>query len=67
MISKISKYFVEVKRELGKVSWLNKQELRGSTIVVLVFSMIVVLFLFPIILGYDLKKKADVFEEKEKL
>lgn len=48
MISKISKYFVEVKRELGKVSWLNKQELRGSTIVVLVFSLIVVLFLFLI-------------------
>jgi len=48
MIGKISKYFVEVKRELGKVSWLNKQELRGSTIVVLVFSLIVVLFLFLI-------------------
>ena len=48
MIGKISKYFVEVKRELAKVSWLNKQELRGSTIVVLVFSLIVVLFLFLI-------------------
>ena len=48
MIGKISKYFVEVKRELGKVSWLNKQELRGSTIVVLVFSLMVVLFLFLI-------------------
>tara|TARA_B100000029_G_scaffold74388_1_gene66280 strand:+ start:196 stop:378 length:183 start_codon:yes stop_codon:yes gene_type:complete len=48
MIGKISKYFVEIKREMGKVSWLNKQELRGSTIVVLVFSLIVVLFLFLI-------------------
>ena len=48
MIGKISKYFVEIKREMGKVSWLNKQELRGSTIVVLVFSLIVVLFLFII-------------------
>ena len=48
MIGRISKYFVEIKKEMGKVSWLNKQELRGSTIVVLVFSLIVVLFLFVI-------------------
>ena len=48
MIGKISKYFGEIKKEMGKVSWLNKQELRGSTIVVLVFSLIVVLFLFLI-------------------
>ena len=48
MISRISRYFGEIKKEMGKVSWLNKQELRGSTIVVLVFSLIVVLFLFVI-------------------
>tara|TARA_Y100001960_G_C14228500_1_gene612580 strand:- start:351 stop:512 length:162 start_codon:yes stop_codon:yes gene_type:complete len=33
-------------------------------ILVLVISMII-LFFFPIILGYDLKKRADDFEEKE--
>ena len=48
MFSKIGKYFFEVKKELGKVSWLNRQELRGSTIVVLVFCLILVLFLFVI-------------------
>ena len=48
MIGRISRYFGEIKKEMGKVSWLNKQELRGSTIVVLVFSLIVVLFLFVI-------------------
>ena len=48
MIGRISKYFVEIKKEMEKVSWLNKQELRGSTIVVIVFSLIVVLFLFVI-------------------
>ena len=48
MIGRISRYFVEIKKEMGKVSWLNKQELRGSTIVVIVFSLIVVLFLFVI-------------------
>ncbi len=48
MFSKIGKYFFEVKKELGKVSWLNRQELRGSTIVVLAFCIILVFFLFVI-------------------
>ena len=48
MFSKIGKYFFEVKKELGKVAWLNKQELRGSTIVVLAFCVILVFFLFVI-------------------
>ena len=48
MFSKIGKYFFEVRKELGKVSWLNAQELRGSTIVVLAFCVILVFFLFII-------------------
>ena len=48
MFNKIGKYFFEVKKELGKVSWLNRQELRGSTIVVLAFCIILILFLFVI-------------------
>ena len=35
--------------------------------ILLLVVSILVLFLFPIILGYDLKKKADVSEEKEKI
>ena len=48
MISKIARYFFEIKKEMSKVSWLNREELRGSTIVVLTFSLIVVLFLFVV-------------------
>ena len=39
-------YFSGVKLELKKVSWINKQELIGSTMVVLVFAMILGLFLY---------------------
>ena len=46
MFSRIAKYFFEIKKEMNKVSWLNSQELRGSTIVVLAFSIVVILFLF---------------------
>jgi len=35
--------------------------------ILLLVVSIIVLFLFPVILGYDLKKKADIFEEKEKI
>ena len=48
MFSKIGKYFFEVRKELSKVAWLNRQELRGSTIVVLAFCIILVMFLFVI-------------------
>ena len=39
-------YFSGVKLELKKVSWIGKQELIGSTMVVLVFAMILGLFLY---------------------
>tara|TARA_Y100000741_G_scaffold98795_1_gene73339 strand:+ start:66 stop:248 length:183 start_codon:yes stop_codon:yes gene_type:complete len=48
MFNKIGKYFFEVRKELSKVAWLNRQELRGSTIVVLSFCIILILFLFVI-------------------
>ena len=41
-------YFSSVKLELKKVSWINKQELIGSTMVVLVFAMILGLFLYAL-------------------
>ena len=41
-------YFSGVKLELKKVSWINKQELIGSTMVVLVFAMILGLFLYAL-------------------
>ena len=41
-------YFSGVKLELKKVSWISKQELIGSTMVVLLFAMILGLFLYAL-------------------
>ena len=45
-MSKFFGYFSSVKLEMKKVSWSNKQELMGSTIIVLVFAIILGLFLW---------------------
>ena len=51
MIQKISQYFSGVQVEVKKVTWLSKQELFGSTIVVGVFSVMVAIFLFLVDFG----------------
>ena len=51
MFNSISDYFSGVKREMGKVSWLSKNEILGSTFVVGLFSIIVALFLFIVDFG----------------
>jgi len=51
MFEKIGQYFSSVQTELKKVSWLSKDELLGSTIIVGVFSLIVSIFLFVIDFG----------------
>mgnify|MGYP001185385949 CR=1 FL=1 len=51
MIGKISEYFSGVKVELRKVTWLSKQEMLGSTVIVGVFSAIIALFLFVVDFG----------------
>jgi len=51
MIQKISQYFNGVQVEVKKVTWLSKQELLGSTIVVGVFSVMVAIFLFLVDFG----------------
>ena len=47
----IRTYFNDVKIELKKVSWLSKNEMLGSTLVVWVFSIIVAIFLFVVDFG----------------
>ena len=44
-------YFSDVKIELKKVTWLSKNEMLGSTLVVWVFAIIVALFLFVVDFG----------------
>jgi len=45
MFSKIKKFIKEVRYELSKVTWPSRKELMGSTIVVIVVSIIVALYI----------------------
>ena len=38
--SKVTQFFKEVRVELGKVTWPSREELIGSTIIVIVLSLI---------------------------
>ena len=44
-------YFDDVKVELRKVTWLSKNEMLGSTMVVWIFAIIVSIFLFVVDFG----------------
>ena len=46
MIKKIMQFGSDVKYEMSKVSWPDWDGLKGSTYVVLVFSLILTLYLF---------------------
>ena len=45
MLEKLTKYWKETVGELRKMSWPTRQELTGSTIVVVVVSLIVAVFI----------------------
>ena len=47
-MKRIKSYFNQVTIEMRKVSWLSKEELMGSTMVVGLFAVILSLFLFVI-------------------
>ena len=47
-MKRIKSYFNQVAIEMKKVSWLSKEELMGSTMVVGLFAVILSLFLFVI-------------------
>ena len=51
MINKISQYFNGVQIEMKKVTWLSKQEMMGSTLIVGVFSVLIAIFLFIVDFG----------------
>jgi len=46
MFAKINKFMREVQQEMSKVSWPTREELRGSTIVVLIVSFIFATFTY---------------------
>ncbi len=45
MFEKITKFFSDVYQELGKVAYPSRQELIGSTIVVVIMSLLVSIFI----------------------
>jgi preprotein translocase subunit SecE len=57
MIKRISTFLTEVRGELAKVSWSTREELMGSTAVVLVFTALMTFFIGVIdfLLSFALK------------
>ena len=51
MIQKISQYFNGIQVEMKKVTWLSKEEMLGSTLIVGVFSILIAIFLFFVDFG----------------
>ena len=50
-MNKIINYFKSISVELRKVSWLTKEQLINSTVIVGVFSILVAVFLFILDFG----------------
>ncbi len=48
MIKKLQEFLRGVESEMKKVSWPTFEELRGSTAVVMVLSLILIIFLFAV-------------------
>ena len=51
MFKNISDYFKSISSEIRKVSWMNKQQIINSTIIVGIFSFIIAMFLFVLDVG----------------
>jgi preprotein translocase subunit SecE len=48
MFQKVTTYFNDVGQELSKVSWPTREELFGSTAVVIVLCLILAVFIFGV-------------------
>jgi len=46
MISRIQRFFEDVKKEMGKVSWPTREELGNSTLIVVVVTFLFTIFIF---------------------
>ena len=51
MIRKITDYMHGVQLEMKKVTWLSKEEMLGSTVIVGVFAVFIAVFLFFVDFG----------------
>ncbi len=48
MKEKILAFFTDVVKEMSKVTWPKKEELRDSTIIVLVVCMVIAVFVYAV-------------------
>jgi len=48
MFKKLSNFLQEVRQEMSKVSWPSRGELRGTTILVIVITLILSVFIFGV-------------------
>ena len=46
MFRKINKFLLDVKQEMSKVSWPTREELKGTTIIVIVLTLILSVFIW---------------------
>ena len=51
MIQKITDYFNGIQLEMKKVTWLSKEEMLGSTVIVGFFAVFIAVFLFFVDFG----------------
>ena len=51
MIRKITDYMNGVQLEMKKVTWLSKEEILGSTMIVGIFAVLIAIFLFFVDFG----------------
>ena len=51
MLQKITEYVNGVQIEMKKVTWLSKQEMLGSTVIVGIFAVFIAVFLFFVDFG----------------
>jgi preprotein translocase subunit SecE len=57
MFQKISTFFKEVRQEIAKVSWPTRDELKGSTAIVIILTLVFSIFIYGVdkILGELIK------------
>ncbi|MBN2009568.1 preprotein translocase subunit SecE [candidate division KSB1 bacterium] len=48
MFKKASKFLQEVRQEMAKVSWPSREELKGTTTVVIVITLILSIYIFGV-------------------
>ncbi|MBU0520543.1 preprotein translocase subunit SecE [bacterium] len=51
MFKKLQNYLRDVQREMSKVSWPTRPELRESTVIVIIISLIMAVYIFTIDTG----------------